>query len=57
MTGDPPLATGAAHVSTTPPEESIVAANAVGAVAVANGNAVAVLVALEANAVTAVTRK
>ena len=57
MTGDPPLATGAAHVSTTPPEELIDAANAVGAVAVANGKAVAVLVAFEANAVTAVTRK
>ena len=53
----PPLDTGAAQVNTTPPAASIDAANEVGAVAVANGNAVAVLEAFVANAVTAVTRK
>ena len=57
MTADPPFETGAAQVRTTPPEASIAAANDVGAVAVANGSAVAVLVAFVANAVTAEIRK
>jgi hypothetical protein len=54
---DPPFDAGAAHVRTTPPVASTVAANAVGAVAVANGKAVAVLDAFVVNAVIAVTRK